>query len=364
MLTRQRYQPNLEYWTYFDRADLFATIPDFDQPLDRMLAVLRFTLSKDLKVIRNGVCKPYNSVLGEHFRCHWDVRTPVVHEARAVVPVQSLQTNSPLPLPLGGDGPHNPNSADSLPKQSLAQLHPGGNGSDVALDALSDPSDQAKVLSQERRIAFLTEQVSHHPPISTFYAKCPSAGIEASGVDQLSARFTGTSVRVYAGEQNRGVFFRLTSDAVGEGAAGEEYRMTHPAASINGLLRGSLWVSMAEATVIDSYGGSRPDDRAGGGGTRLRAVIEYKDEAWIGRAKYALEGVIYEYDWRPVAGGGGHLDGEQAGETYWTKVKQVPADRVVATFEGQWNGKVTFRVKGNKVRSLDSCPPQKTTTHA
>jgi hypothetical protein len=56
-------QPNLEYWTYLDRADLWANIPDHDDPLDRMLAVLRFTLTKELKYVKGKVCKPYNSVL-------------------------------------------------------------------------------------------------------------------------------------------------------------------------------------------------------------------------------------------------------------------------------------------------------------
>ena len=44
-----------------------------------------------------------------------------------------------------------------------------------------------------RRIAFLTEQVSHHPPISSFFVECKEAGVELYGVDQLSAKFTGTS---------------------------------------------------------------------------------------------------------------------------------------------------------------------------
>lgn len=44
-----------------------------------------------------------------------------------------------------------------------------------------------------RRICFLTEQVSHHPPISSFFVECKEAGIQLYGVDQLSAKFTGTS---------------------------------------------------------------------------------------------------------------------------------------------------------------------------
>ncbi|KZO98535.1 hypothetical protein CALVIDRAFT_26847 [Calocera viscosa TUFC12733] len=65
--------PNLEYWSYTDRPDILASVNDSPDPFDRMLSVLRFVFSKDLKFIRGGVCKPYNSVLGEHFRCHYRV---------------------------------------------------------------------------------------------------------------------------------------------------------------------------------------------------------------------------------------------------------------------------------------------------
>jgi hypothetical protein len=44
----------------------------------------------------------------------------------------------------------------------------------------------------KRRITFLTEQVSHHPPISSFFVECKQAGVQLCGVDQLSAKFTGT----------------------------------------------------------------------------------------------------------------------------------------------------------------------------
>lgn len=55
-----------------------------------------------------------------------------------------------------------------------------------------------------------------------------------------------------------------------------------------------------------------------------------------------LEGVIYKY--------------EPGNETQlsWTKVKQVPSDRVVATFEGSWMKQIRYKLKGEKVRYLAS----------
>jgi hypothetical protein len=56
------------------------------------------------------------------------------------------------------------------------------------------------------------------------------------------------------------------------------------------------------------------------------------------KAKYALEGVIYEYD----ADKEDELD----------KIKSVPQDRIVATFEGSWKGQITWKKKGEKESHL------------
>lgn len=60
--------PNLEYWNYLDAPNAFVAIGTADEPLDRMLEVLRFWFTKDLKYIKGKPCKPYNSCLGEFFR--------------------------------------------------------------------------------------------------------------------------------------------------------------------------------------------------------------------------------------------------------------------------------------------------------
>lgn len=60
--------PNLEYWNYLDQPNTFIAIGDSDDALDRMLEVLRFWFTKDLKYVKKKPCKPYNSTLGEFFR--------------------------------------------------------------------------------------------------------------------------------------------------------------------------------------------------------------------------------------------------------------------------------------------------------
>jgi hypothetical protein len=60
--------PNLEYWNYLDQPNTFIAIGDSNDELDRMLEVLRFWFTKDLKYVKGKPCKPYNSTLGEFFR--------------------------------------------------------------------------------------------------------------------------------------------------------------------------------------------------------------------------------------------------------------------------------------------------------
>lgn len=66
--------PNLEYWNYLDSPNAFVAIGTADEPVDRMLEVLRFWFTKDLKYAKGKPCKPYNSCLGEFFRVYPHLR--------------------------------------------------------------------------------------------------------------------------------------------------------------------------------------------------------------------------------------------------------------------------------------------------
>ena len=181
-------------------------------------------------------------------------------------------------------------------------------------------ADESPVDEPRIRIVYLTEQVSHHPPVSAYHAACPSRHLELAGIDQISAKVSGTTLRVMPGSFNKGIFVRITGDA----GAGETYHITHPIASVNGILRGSFYVTVGDSTVITCSGGAAD-------GQKFRAVIEYKEESWLGKAQFALEGVIHTYD-----------PAESVHEE-WTRVKHVPRDRVLAVFDGSWRGRVRWK---------------------
>lgn len=230
------------------------------------------------------VCKPYNSVLGEHFRAHWVVppvryssdprqppilgthttQTPSPWASSTASPSETLSIKSARSersskstrsgLSLLSKTKASPSTAPTSPQPDLA-----GHMSNLSLGA--DGSETEPI-----RVAYITEQVSHHPPVSAYYATCPTRSIEMAGIDQISAKVSGTTLRVIPGSYNKGIYININ----GGPGEGEQYHITHPIASVNGILRGSFYITVADSTVITCTGGK--------GKENYRAVIEYKEE--------------------------------------------------------------------------------------
>ncbi|MCJ1366936.1 hypothetical protein MMC16_006067 [Acarospora aff. strigata] len=236
--------PNLEYWNYLDRPETFISIGDSDDPLGRMLAVLRFWFTKDL--------------------CNWEIED-------AAPPILGVTTKAPQA------------KAESTSNKAV-------------------------------RLSYLTEQTSHHPPVSAFYIDCPAKGVSARGFDQLSAKFTGTSVRVTAGAHNLGIFVTV------ESRGNEEYQLTHPTAQLGGLLRGSPSVTITDSCYITCQQ------------TRIKVILHYLEEGWLSKSQNKVLGVIYRYD---------HENDRR------TRIKDVPEQDVLAKLEGCWQRQVYFTLAGS-----------------
>jgi hypothetical protein len=168
------------------------------------------------------------------------------------------------------------------------------------------------------RVSYLTEQTSHHPPVSAFFVDCPEKGITARGFDQLSAKFTGTSIRVTPGAHNLGIFINV------ESRGNEEYQLTHPAAHLGGLIRGSLSVSVADTCYVTC-----PK-------TRMKTIIQYLDEGWLGKTQNKVVGVTYRYD-------------PEKDRT--TRIKDVPEKDILFHIEGCWQDEILYTLAGSKVRA-------------
>jgi oxysterol-binding protein-related protein 9/10/11 len=168
-------------------------------------------------------------------------------------------------------------------------------------------------------LSYMTEQTSHHPPVSAYYMECPERGIVGYGYDQLSAKFTGTAVRVIAGNFNQGIFIKLTEKD-------EEYQLTHPAANLSGILKGSLYISVADTCFITC-----PK-------TKIKVILTYAEEGWLGRAQNKVFGVVYRYD----------PDNDK-----YTRIKDVPDKDVLAKIEGNWQEQIFYWLADNKKAEKD-----------
>ncbi|XP_036376922.1 oxysterol-binding protein-related protein 9 isoform X1 [Megalops cyprinoides] len=133
------------YADFFAHPDLFVSIADQPDPKDRMVQVVKWYLSAFHAGRKGSVAKkPYNPILGEVFFCHWDLPTEGEDTAAA-------ETMSEGPVPWCG----------------------------------------------KNSVSFVAEQVSHHPPISAFYAECFSKKIQFNAHIWTKSKFLGMSIGVH-----------------------------------------------------------------------------------------------------------------------------------------------------------------------
>ena len=271
-----------------DRPDLFVDIPlatrtppasACDADTEEFLRVLRWWFAKDLKHIHGQLCKPYNSVLGEHFLCHWDVPLDAqvgsmytTEQASSSAASSKYDEDDFVSAESGSDSDELPKALGTMPVVRIhgymesPPIHPIPNNT-------SHPAHPESTLSLNRRhrVALINEQISHHPPVSAFVYTCPELGMTARGVDHLAFHFNGTSLKVGPGDWSDGVFLHVHD---------REYHLQHGNAFLNGWLRGRLYISMVGQVVHECKQ------------TGLRCVLNYKNEKWTGKLRGAFTGQL------------------------------------------------------------------------
>lgn len=136
------------YADFFAHPDLFKSIPDHNDPGDRMIQVLKWYLSSFHAGRKGDIAKkPYNPILGEIFQCFYDMS-------------DKTDTNSKI------------------------------NGQN---DYCTEPITWAN----KSDVSFLAEQVSHHPPISAFYAECEQKNLCFNSHIWTKSKFLGLSIGVH-----------------------------------------------------------------------------------------------------------------------------------------------------------------------
>lgn len=270
-----------------------------------MLEVLRFWFTKDLKYAKGRPCKPYNSCLGEFFRCNWEAEDNAPHINHKDIS--------------GNKGSGTTSSASSIKSTKLAIPAGLGSGGSNAASTVSVAQTGTNPTNPVVRVSYLTEQTSHHPPVSAFHISCPERGLHARGYDQITAKFTGTSIKVMPGEHNLGIFVTV------ENRDNETYQLTHPAAHLGGILRGALSVSVGDVAFITC-----PQ-------TKLKAILSYYDDGWLGRSTNKVEGIIFKYD----------PENDDK-----VRIRDVPESDIVIRLGGAWKEKIIFTLGPKPLVSL------------
>jgi hypothetical protein len=207
----------------FGHADYFARIPLYSDPKKRLIEAVRFFVST-LSSGRKGTLakKPYNPILGELFQCYYDVPEDVVPLSEVNEVEENIVKKGPIPW------------------------------------------------ANYSSLTFVSEQVSHHPPISAFYAECPATGIYVIGYAQVKSKFMGLSVQV----QNLGLI------SVNIPKYNEEYRVTLPNAYGRSILT-VPWMEIAGKVVLSCQQ------------TNYHATLEFHQKPFYGGRKHRFTSELF-----------------------------------------------------------------------
>ncbi|XP_038052986.1 oxysterol-binding protein-related protein 11-like isoform X2 [Patiria miniata] len=227
------------YADFMAHPDMFARIPSLPTPEARMMAVVEYYLCS-FHVGRKGSIakKPFNPIIGETFHCSWDL------------PSNSSQSDGPV---------------------------------------------------ENGRVTFVAEQVSHHPPVSAFYAECPSKKICMNSWIWTKSKFLGMSVGVNnAGE---GTIRDLEHN--------EDYTMTFPSAYGRSILT-VPWMELGGRCTIQCA-------QSG-----YQAAITFQTKPFYGGKVHRLNAEV-----------------------------KNPANTVICRVQGEWNGQLEFSYAGGEKKVVD-----------
>ena len=132
------------YADFMSHPELFVAITDGSSPEDRMVRFVEYYLTSFYEGRKGSIAKkPYNPIIGETFHCSWKVpRSPEASREPS------------------------PGSPDPAPSQEPYQ------------------------------VCFVAEQVSHHPPVSGFYAECQERRMCVNTHVWTKSKFMGMSIGV------------------------------------------------------------------------------------------------------------------------------------------------------------------------
>ncbi|XP_038138034.1 oxysterol-binding protein-related protein 11-like isoform X2 [Cyprinodon tularosa] len=239
------------YSDFMSHPELFVAITDGTSPEDRMVRFVEYYLTSFHEGRKGAIAKkPYNPIIGETFRCSWRV-----------------------------------------PRTAEASTEPPQGG--------PDPSTNSQ---EPYQVRFVAEQVSHHPPVSGFYAECQERQMCVNTHVWTKSKFMGMSIGVsMIGE---GCLHLLEHD--------EEYTFTLPCAYARSILT-VPWVELGGKVNISC-------NKSG-----YSAVITFQTKPFYGGKLHKVT----------------------------AEVKHNPTNAVVCRVQGEWNGVLEFIYTSGETKVVD-----------
>ncbi|XP_051881378.1 oxysterol-binding protein-related protein 11 isoform X2 [Pristis pectinata] len=248
------------YADFMSHPDLFIAITDGATPEERMIRFVEYYLTSFHEGRKGAVAKkPYNPIIGETFHCSWNVPKNTSSK--------SCYTSS----------------QSCLQKTECSDGSEGRGQSDYLL-------------------RFVSEQVSHHPPVSGFYVECEEKNICANTHVWTKSKFMGMSIGVVM---------------IGEGLLclldhGEEYTFTLPCAYARSILT-VPWVELGGKVNVNCAK------------TGYSAAITFHTKPFYGGKLHRVT----------------------------AEVKHNTSNTVVCRVQGEWNGVLEFTYSNGDTRAID-----------
>ncbi|KAF2988641.1 hypothetical protein EK904_007392 [Melospiza melodia maxima] len=251
------------YADFMSHPDLFVAITNGGGPEERMIRFVEYYLTSFHEGRKGAIAKkPYNPIIGETFHCSW-----------------------------------------RLPKSSVATEAGTNCSAHSASEQLAPPKDaEGQAEPDCYTVKFVAEQVSHHPPVSGFYAECVERSMCVNAHVWTKSKFLGMSIGV---------------TMVGEGVLhllehGEEYTFSLPCAYARSILT-VPWVELGGKVNINCAK------------TGYSASINFHTKPFYGGKLHRVTG----------------------------EVKQNMTNTVVCRVQGEWNSVLEFTYSNGETKYVD-----------
>eukprot|EP00063_Salmo_salar_P062810 XP_014037645.1 PREDICTED: oxysterol-binding protein-related protein 10-like [Salmo salar] len=311
------------YANFMAHPDMFLAITTGTTPEERIVRFVEYYLTAFHEGRKGAVAKkPYNPILGESFRCSWDVPRERVHPLRTMSSVPNTNTtptSNPAPNPASSSRGSSPNPASSSrgssPNPASSSRGPSPNPASSSRGPSPNPASSSRASRRTGtesggaqaedcyRVRFVAEQVSHHPPVTGFYCECKERNMCVNTHVWTRSKFMGMSIGVsMVGE---GVLRLLEHD--------EEYVFTLPCAYARSILT-VPWVELGGKVTISC-------------------------------AKSGYSATV-TFHTKPFYGGKIHR--------VTAEVKHNPTGTIVCKAQGEWNGTLEFTYSSGETKVINT----------